>query len=130
MVADRHINDTPSLQFLREQVLRIDDRVARIAGGGAHLRELGRGFAGDGEDFSAHGGDARGEGLQGLEVGLAEGAPGAAVDFWKGGLVYILGKEQLLESGGELDVQTTKMNSLEARRASYCSIGFVILRER
>ena len=84
LLTDRHIDDPPSPQLLRQQVLHVDDGLTVVARRFPHLGEFGLGFGSHGEDVPARGADARCEGLQLFEVGLAEGAPVAAVDCQRG----------------------------------------------
>ena len=86
LLAYSHINDAPPFELLHEQVLRVDDSLAVVAGRIAHLLEEAFGFGGYGDDVAACSADAGGEGLELFEVGLAEGTPVAAVDWRKGQL--------------------------------------------
>lgn len=77
--ADRNIKEVPILQFLGEDVLRVDDRGVRESRPRAHLFEVLGHLCRDDHGCPAGGLDFAGEGGEFFDVGYAKGAPVATV---------------------------------------------------
>ena len=80
LVGNSHADEVARLEFLEEDVVRVDNGGSGVACGGAHGFQIFGAFLGGYDDGgAAGGGDAARETLESLDVGDAEGAPVAAV---------------------------------------------------
>ena len=81
LLADMHVDPALLPEVRDQRVVRVDDHVAGVAGGGAGGGQVRLGLGSDADDGAGVRCDqAGGQGGEGFEVGHAEGAPVAAVD--------------------------------------------------
>lgn len=80
LVGNGHIDEIARLEFLQEDMVRVDNGGSGVACCGAHGFHIFGAFLGGYDDGGATGGDdAARETLESLDVGDAEGTPMAAV---------------------------------------------------